>query len=396
MKKPVKDSVYFVGKTDWELTKFHGDDFSVESGSSQNSYLIEEEKTVLIDTVWAPHAKEFVDNLEKEIDINKIDYIIANHGEVDHSGALPVLMEKIPHTPIYCTANAVKSIVGQYHHPEWDFHVVHTGDRLSIGNGKELVFIEMAMLHWPDSMATFMTGSNILFSMDAFGQHFAIQELFNDRADQDTLWAEAIKYYANIMSPFSQICHKKMAELTALNLPIEMIAPSHGAIWRTNPQQIIDKYTAWSNDYQEDQICVVYDTMWQGTEKLAHRIADEISAASPSTIVKVLCVASVDKNDIMTEVFRSRAIAVGSPTVVNNVLSGMGGWLTFLKELKLKNKKSAVFGCYGWSGEGNKILREGLTAAGFSVITPEVRCQWNPKDEDFEACKVLAQELAKK
>jgi anaerobic nitric oxide reductase flavorubredoxin len=396
MKKLVKDNVYFVGKTDWELTKFHGDDFSVESGSSQNSYLIQEGKTVLVDTVWVPHAEEFVANLEKEVGLKSIDYIIANHGECDHSGALPLLMSKIPNTPIYCTQNAVKSLTGQYHHPEWDFHVVHTGDKLDIGNGKELLFIEMTMLHWPDSMATFMTGSNILFSMDVFGQHYAVQELFNDCSDKDVLWAEAIKYYANILNPFSMFCHKKIAELKAFNLPIEMIAPSHGAIWRKDPMQIVEKYDEWSNDYQEDQICVIYDTMWHGTEQLAHRIADEISAASPSTKVKILCIATVDKNDIMTEVFKSRAIAVGSPTVVNNVLSSVGGWLTFIKELKFKNKKAAAFGCYGWSGESPKIIRENLTAAGFTVIEPEVKCNWNPKDADFDSCKALALELAKK
>ena len=158
--------------------------------------MIEEEKTVLIDTVWKPHSSEFIDNLESEIDLNKIDFIVCNHGEVDHSGSLPALMEKIPNTPIYCTENAVKSLVGQYHHPEWNFKTVKTGDSVDIGNGKSLVFVEMRMLHWPDSMATYMTGDNILFSNDAFGQHFAVEELWADKADQCRLWAEAMKYYA--------------------------------------------------------------------------------------------------------------------------------------------------------------------------------------------------------
>ena len=183
MKRNVKNNVWWLGKIDWELDKFHGDDYSVNNGSSQNAYLIQEEKTVLIDTVWRPHSTEFLDNLKKEVDLEKIDYIIINHGEVDHSGVLPDLMKLIPDTPIYCTANAVKSLVGQYHQPDWNFNVVKTGDTLDIGNGKQLVFVEMRMLHWPDSMATYMTGDNILFSNDAFGQHFACEELFNDKAD---------------------------------------------------------------------------------------------------------------------------------------------------------------------------------------------------------------------
>ena len=192
MRKHIKNNVNWVGKIDWELDSFHGDDYSVNHGSSQNAYLIEEEKTVLIDTVWTPHSNEFVENLKREIDLKKIDYIIVNHGEVDHSGSLPALMAEIPDTPIYCTANAVKSLNGQFHHPEWNLNVVKTGDSLDIGNGKQLVFVEMRMLHWPDSMATYMTGDNILFSNDAFGQHFAADELFNDKADQCLLWEEAL------------------------------------------------------------------------------------------------------------------------------------------------------------------------------------------------------------
>ena len=268
MKKLIKNNVYWIGKIDWELKKFHGDDFSVNNGSSQNAYLIQEEKTVLIDTVWLPHTDKFLNNLEKEIDLNKIDFIVINHGEVDHTGALPALMEKIPETPIYCSANAVKSLTGQYHHPEWNFNVVKTGDSVDVGNGKKLIFVEMKMLHWPDSMAAFLTGDNILFSNDAFGQHFAVGELFNDMADQCLLWEEALKYYANILNPFSMLVKKKIEEIRALNLDIDIIAPSHGAIWRDNPLQIIDKYYEWSQDYQEDQITIVYDTMWNGTMQL--------------------------------------------------------------------------------------------------------------------------------
>ncbi len=395
MKRQLKNNVYWIGKIDWELKKFHGDDYSIGHGSSQNSYLIEEEKTVLIDTVWNPYEKEFRNNLEKEIELKKIDFIVANHGEIDHSGALPYLMEKIPDTPIYCTENCVKSLVGQFHHPEWNFKTVKTGDSIDIGNGKKLIFVEMKMLHWPDSMATYMTGDNILFSNDAFGQHFAVEELFNDKAEQCLLWEEAMKYYANILSPFSPLVKNKLKEITALNLPIDIIAPSHGAIWRDNPIQIVEAYGKWCDNYKEDQITVIYDTMWDGTKKLAHKYTEELKALSPDTTIKLYNISQTDKNDIMTQVFKSKAIVLGSPTVGMDILSPVGGWLHFLKELKFKNKKAAVFGCYGWSGEGNGVLRKMLTDAGFTVIPEEVKCNWNPEENDFEQVKHSAKKLIK-
>ncbi len=395
MRKHVKGNVSWVGYIDWELEKFHGDDYSIMNGSSQNAYLIEEEKTVLIDTVWTPHRFGFVENLKKEIDLKTIDFIVANHGECDHSGSLTTLMEAIPETPIYCTANAVKSIEGQYGKRGWHFHVVKTGDSIDIGNGKQLIFVEMRMLHWPDSMATYMTGDNILFANDAFGQHYAVEELFNDKADQCLLYKEAMKYFANILNPFAPILTKKLEEIAGFNLPIEIIAPSHGAIWRENPLQIVEKYAQWAQAYQENQVTVAYDTMWEGTTKIAHTIAEEISRQSPETVVRVFNIAKADKNEIMTEVFKSKAIAVGSPTVGQNILSSVGGWLDFLKELKFKNKKAAVFGCYGWSGESTKVLRERLSEAGFEVVESEIKCNWVPVEDDLSKATEVAIALCK-
>ena len=393
MRKHVKGNVSWLGYIDWALEWFHGEDYSIKNGSSQNAYLIEEEKTVLIDTVWLPHQFEFVENLEKEIDLHKIDFIVANHGECDHSGSLVALMEKIPDTPIYCTANAVKSIEGQYGKRGWNFHVVKTGDTVDIGNGKQLIFVEMKMLHWPDSMATYLTGDNILFSNDAFGQHYAVEELFNDKADQCLLHKEAMKYFANILNPFAPILIKKLEEIGKFNLPIEMIAPSHGAIWRDDPLQIVNLYATWAMAYQEDQVTVVYDTMWEGTAKLANALATQLHKESPNTVVKVFNLAKADKNEIMTEVFKSRAIAVGSPTVSNSYLSSMAGWLEFLKQLKFKNKKALAFGCYGWSGESVKRLEEKLKEAGFDVIEENIRIQWTPEEADLASLPAVAKAL---
>ena len=323
----------------------------------------------------------------------KLDCVVANHGEVDHSGSLTELMKERPDLPIYCTANAVKSIEGQFGKRGWNFNVVKTGDTLDIGNGKKLIFVEMRMLHWPDSMATYLTEDNILFSMDAFGQHFAVEELFNDKADQCLLQKEAMKYYANILNPFSSFVSKKLEEIANLNIPIDMIAPSHGVIWRDNPLQIVEKYAQWAKEYQEDQLTIVYDTMWEGTTKIAHAIAKQASIVSPDTVVKVFNIAKTDKNEIMTEVFKSRAIAVGSPTASGSILCSVAGWLHFLKSLKFKNKKAAVFGCFGWSGEGNKVLTEMLTSAGFEVVEETIRSQWNPEKEDLDKSEAIAKAL---
>jgi flavorubredoxin len=386
VKKQVKNNVFWVGKVDWELRKFHGDEYSTHKGSTYNSYLIQEEKTVLIDTVWSPFAEEFVENLAKEIDLNKIDFIIANHGEVDHSGALPALMKHIPNKPIYCTANAVKSLKGQYHQ-DWNFQVVKTGDKIDIGNGKELIFVEMAMLHWPDSMATYMTQDNILFSNDSFGQHLATEKLFNDQVDQCDLFNESIKYFANILTPFNPILRKKLGEITALNLPIEIIATSHGVIWRDNPLQIVEKYVQWANDYQENQITIIYDTMWNGTKKLAEKIAEGIGLADPDVVVKVHNLAKSDQNDLITEVFKSKAVVIGSPTFSNSILHSVAGFIHLMKELKFKGKKAAAFGCYGWSGESVKVINELMANAGFEVVSEGFRHQWYP-DADAQISAV--------
>ena len=230
MSKQVKNKIKWVGKVDWELKHFHGDEFKTDRGSSYNSYLIEDEKTVLIDTAWLPFDKEFVSNLKKEIDLNKIDYIIALHGEVDHSGALVELMREIPNVPIYCTANGVKSIKGQYH-KDWNFVTVKTGDTLNIGENT-LTFIEAPMLHWPDTMFAYMDKEKVLFSSDGFGQHLASEHLFADEVDEAVLYQEALKYYANILAPFGMIATKKINDILAMNLDIETICPSHGLIWR--------------------------------------------------------------------------------------------------------------------------------------------------------------------
>ncbi len=393
MKKQLKNNVYWVGKVDWELKKFHGEELSTHHGSTYNSYLVQEEKTVLLDTVWGPYAGEFVANLIKEMDLEQIDFIVVNHGEADHSGALAKLMEHIPDTPIYCTANAVKSLKGQYH-SDWNFKVVKTGDKLDIGNGKQLIFVEMRMLHWPDSMATYLTGDNILFSNDAFGQHYATDQLYNDLVDQCDLFKEAMKYYANILNPFNPILRKKLEEIKSLELPIDMIATSHGVIWRNDPLQIVEKYAQWADDYQENQIAIIYDTMWNGTRILAEKISAGIQMADPHVEVKLFNISRSDTNDIITEVFKSKMVVIGSPTINNSILHSVAGFIHLMKNLRFKNKKAAAFGCYGWSGESVKVLNELMQNAGFEVVHEGFRNQWNPDDVQQQAAVEYGKSIA--
>jgi anaerobic nitric oxide reductase flavorubredoxin len=394
MKKHIKSNVFWVGKVDWELKTFHGEELTTHHGSTYNSYLIQEEKTVLIDTVWKPFASEFVNNLASEVDLKRIDYIVANHGEIDHSGTLPELMRLIPDTPIYCTANAVKSLKGMYHE-DWNFNVVKTGDKLDIGNGKQLVFVEMPMLHWPDSMASYLTGDNILFSNDAFGQHYATEMLYNDLVDQCDLFKEAMKYFANILTPFSAVLKRKLQEISSLGLPIDIIATSHGVIWRDNPLQIVEKYALWADNYQENQITIVYDTMWNGTRTLAENIARGIQLADPDVTVKVFNLPKSDQNDVITEVFKSKTVVVGSPTINNSILHTVAGFAHLMKEMKFKNKKAAAFGCYGWSGESVKILNELLQGAGFEVIDEGYRTLWNPDQDKQQEAVEFGRKIAR-
>lgn len=382
MSKRVTDKVTWVGKIDWELKKFHGDELSTMEGSSYNSYLIRDKKTVLMDTVWGPYDTEFVNRLKEEIDLKEIDYIVMNHNESDHSGTLPALMREIPNTPIYCTKKGESILRGLYHQ-DWNYVNVKTGDELEIGDSK-LVFVEASMLHWPDTMMTYMTGENILFSNDVFGQHYASEMLYDDMDDISKLLHEAEKYYTNIITPFSTFVTKKLAEVQGMNLKIDLVAPSHGIIWRENIGLIMDLYAKWANNYQEDQITLIYDTMWQSTRKMAEAIAEGIQQASPNTTIKLLNAVKNDKNDILVEVFKSKAILVGSPTINNGFSYAIAGILEMIKGLKFKNKKAASFGSYGWSGEAAKQIKEFLEESKFTIVNDGIRVNWAPDQETIE------------
>ena len=393
MGKQITPKVTWVGKIDWELKTFHGDELSTHRGSSYNSYLIKDNKVALIDTSWIPYDKEFVNNLKQEIDLNKIDYVIMQHNECDHSGALVELMREIPNTPIYCTAKGEAIIRGHYH-KDWNFVNVKTGDTLNLGE-TTLTFVEAPMLHWPDTMFTYMSGENILFSNDGFGQHYATESLFNDAVDSTEVYQEAMKYYCNILNLYSPMAIKKIKEILAMNLPLDMICPSHGVIWKNNPSQIVETYLKWADAYQENQITLVYDTMWQSTRLMAQAIAKGIQEADKNVTVKIYNAAKDDKNDILTEIFKSKAFLIGSPTINNGYSYAIAGLLEMIKGLKFKKKKAACFGSYGWSGDAVKQLSSHLQEAGIEVVNEGIRKLWVPDNAMLEDCKEFGKEFAK-
>jgi len=250
------------------------------------------------------------------------------------------------------------------------------------------------MLHWPDSMFCYLTGDNILFSNDAFGQHYASEFMFNDLVDQTELMAECIKYYANILTPFSAMVDKKIKEVLSFNLPVDIICTSHGVIWRENPVRIVEQYLKWANDYQENQITIIYDTMWNGTRIMAENIARGIRQSDQKVNVKLYNISRSDKNDVMTEIFKSKAILLGSPTINRGILTAVAGLLEEMKGLRFQNKKAAAFGCYGWSGESVKIISQHLESAGFHVVDEGIRSMWKPDVKSIEACMEYGKKAA--
>jgi flavorubredoxin len=386
----LKKNLYWVGVKDWELKKFHGEELSTHRGSTYNSYLIKDAKTVLVDTVWGPFKEAYVSYLEREVGLENIDFIVVNHSETDHSGALPYLMSKIPDTPIYCTQNGEKMLKKHYHQ-DWNFQVVKTGDSVNVGE-YELVFVEMPMLHWPDSMATYVKGANVLLSNDAFGQHYATSKMFNDEVDECALYQEAIKYYANILTPFSHLVKNKIEQIKSLNLPIDMIAPSHGVIWRHEPLQIVEKYYQWAQEYHDNSVVIAYDTMWEGTKKMAQAIGEGL--AEQGVAVKLYNVAKKDKNDVITEMFKAKGILLGSSTINNGILSGMAALLEEIKGLKFKNKVAAAFGSYGWSGEGVKIITQRLEEAKLQVVEDGIKITYQPDLDELAQCKEFGKRFA--
>ncbi len=387
----LKKGVYWVGVVDWAIKDFHGHELSTHRGTTYNSYLIVDEKVALVDTVLGEFQDQLLENIREVVDPAKIDVVVANHAETDHSGSLPAVMRHCPNATLVVSKKGEESVEGHYHQP-WNFKTVGTGDKISLGE-TDLVFVEAPMLHWPDSMFTYVNGKNILLPNDAFGQHYATAFRFNDQVDQEELYEEALKYYANILTPFSPLVTKKIDEVLALKLPVDIIGPSHGVIWRDNPLQIVEKYQEWAAQKPETSAVILYDTMWNGTRNMAEAIGDGL--ADEGISYKLFHMAVSDRNDVITEIFKAKAVVIGSPTLNNGLLSTIMPILEDLKGLKFKNKIGAAFGSYGWSGESVKILEEHLGKCKIPVVAEGVGAKWQPKAADLDKCRKLGHAVGK-
>jgi len=383
--------VFWVGCVDWGLRHFHGFELSTHRGSTYNSYLLIGEKNVVVDTVHEPFVAEWLENIRSLVDPAKIDLVVANHAEPDHSAGLPALLRLCPKAQVVVSKRGAESIPGHYHEA-WNLKPVATGQRLAIGS-EELLFIEAPMLHWPDSMFTYLPAARILMPNDAFGQHYATDARFNDQVCQAELYEEALKYFVNILTPFSIQVTRKIEELLALNLPIDLIAPSHGVLWRKDPVQIVRKYQEWAEQKPQRRAVILYDTMWQATRRMAEAVGDGLEAEGVP--YKMLHMAVTDRNDALVEVFRSRAILIGSPTINMGLLPTIMPILEDLRGLKFKNKIGAAFGSFGWSGEGVRLIEEHFEKCRIPLAAPHALAKWQPTPEDLEKCREMGRTVAK-
>ncbi len=384
----IAKDIFLVGAIDWNIRDFHG--YSTSHGTTYNAYLIKDEKITLIDAVKKEFADELITNISKIIDPKDIDYVISNHTEMDHSGGLPRVMHKVGEDkPLYCSKMGYKNL--SRHFPQkWNYQPVENGQELSIGK-RTITFLETRMLHWPDSMFSYVKEDKILFSSDAFGQHFAGLETFDDKIG-DAIMPHAKKYFANILLLYSPLILKLVDKVTQMGLALDMVCPDHGIIWRNDPAKIINAYVEWSNQKPKRKALVVYDTMWHSTEKMAEAIVDALGQEGVDA--KPMHLRSWHRSDIMTEVLDAGAIIVGSPTINNGLYPTLSDFLTYMKGLKPKNKIGAAFGSYGWSGEAVKLITKELEAMKFRLIDPGVKIQYVPDDQGLEACRELGKKIA--
>lgn len=391
-KLEVKKGIYWVGAVDWNIRTFHGHTYSTKRGTTYNAYLIIDEKIALVDTVYTPYAQEMIEKIKEIIDPSKIDYIIANHVEIDHSGALPEIMKLCPKAKVFGTAKC-KEGLNRHYYLNLDFQVVKSGDKLSLGK-RTLAFIEAPMIHWPDSMFTYCPEEELLLPNDAFGQHYATSVRFDDEADSCALMDEAAKYYANILWPLSPIILKKIEEVQKSGISIKMIAPSHGIIWRKEPGKIINAYVSWAKNEIKPKAVIIYETMWGATEKMAKRIAQAMT--DKGIKVKIFDIALSDRTEVINEMLDSKAYLIGSSTHDNDMLPNLAGFLELLKGLKPKNRIAAAFGSYGWAGGAVKEIEEMVKASGITVAQDPLAIQYVPSQEDREACYNWGIEFTKK
>jgi len=377
----IKKDIYWVGHIDWDLRVFHG--YRTPCGSTYNAYLIKDKFPTLIDTVKYYGADDMIRKIFEVIDPKEIKYVIANHAEMDHSGSIERVLELCPNAEVVCSVKGVE-VLKRHFKKDWKFHPVKSGDVLDIGERK-LTFLTMPMVHWPESMATFSPEDKILFPNDAFGQHFASEERYADEVPTEIIFKEAAKYYANIVLPYGMQVAKVLESVATM--PIEMICPSHGLIWRKKEDltRILGLYKKWANHETENKVVIAYDTMWHSTEKMAQRLKGFLEEAGVPT--QMFSLEDTHVSDIMTEILSARFLFVGTPMLNNRMLPTVASFMMYAKGLQTKKRLGLTFGSYGWAKIGFKELEDSLVEAGVTLLGEGRYIPFIPDEEELNKLK---------
>jgi flavorubredoxin len=384
----LKKGVYWVGVVDWDIRNFHG--YITHKGTTYNSYLLVSDKIALVDTVKAHFYDTMVRHIKEIVDPGKIDYIISNHAEPDHSGSLVRFhREEAPQAEILATERGQKIITKYY----GDIPITTTKEKPEVKlGGKTIKFVPVPMAHWPDSMVSYIPEDKLLLSNDAFGQHLASSGRFNDEVDQDELWQEALTYYANILMPLGRSVGRALKALDGV--PIDMIAPSHGVIWRKDIGDILAKYVSWVAGETKEKVVIVYDTMWNSTKKMTYAIAEGVG--SEGVECEVFNLTTCHRSDAIAEILEAKAVLVGSPTLNNHVFPPVASFLAYMRGLKPMNKFGAGFGSYGWAGGSKKFVEEQMQLAGIEVMESDIDVTYKPTDDEWHRAYEFGVNVAKK
>jgi len=384
----IKKGVYWVGVIDWNIRDFHG--YQTERGTTYNSYLVPGDKTVLFDTVKADFTGQFLSNLARVTDPAAIDYIIVNHVEMDHTGALPEVVKAVRPEKIFVSRSGAEALKAHHHFEDWPLEVVGEKDTIDAG-GRTISFIGSAMIHWPDSMVSYIKEDRLLITNDIFGQHYATSERFDDEVERGELFHQSAKYYANIFYPMSPAVRKFLAKMDKLDLEYDMIAPDHGLIWRKNIDEIKSRYGSWSAAENRPAAVVVYDTMWESTAAMARAIARGLAGDGVS--VRLFDLRKSHRSDVITEMLEARAVIVGSSLLNGGILPKMADMLTYMKGLRPGGKIGTVFGSYGWSDVVLKLLGGELEAMKIDLVDPGISVKYVPDEQALNDCMELGKRM---
>jgi flavorubredoxin len=382
----LKPGIHWVGAIDWDLRNFHG--YLTQRGTTYNAYLILDEKVTLVDTVKHYKFDEMMARIRELVDPSDIDYIVSNHVEMDHSGSLPMLKELVPGAKVMTSVQGEKGL-RRHHKVDMDYRVVRTGDTLDIGK-RTLAFVNVPMVHWPDSMVTYIPEERLLLPNDAFGQHIATHERFDDEVGWSIIREEASKYYANIVMPYGDQVKKALEALGGLD--IDMIAPSHGLVLRSYIPKMLGEYVKWANHETEPRAVIVYDTMWGSTERMAYALYEGLVDGGAPVVMRNLKTNHI--SDIMTDLHRSRLVCLGSATLNNQYLPSMGEFLTYIRGLKPKNRIGFAFGSYGWAPKVIKDLEAVMDELGWDRPVESVNLNFVPDEEELEDVRARGRQLA--